>query len=170
MVSIIQFDLIQLLDSASPWALLTFGLTLVIADILFAQTEFLGWTGATIMAMGFLLSIGLPSNAVLYCAPFLLAAFIVLAKRFIGSSRERGTGSRSINDPVGSIGQVFSVNAKSTAEGRCRIPGRGEWSFRSDGDLPLAINDRVLVLRREGSTLIIEQISPPSSDLSTHKP
>lgn len=153
----LTFDLAEALGRVSPWWFLTIGVIVVLLDVFLLTVQFVAWVGMAIASLGVLAWFGVSGEPLLFSFPPLVLAWALAMRPLMLRTSEGRKGKRmNASSLVGCSGHVISVHDEFSFQGRIRIPGQGEWSVRMEGELPLTEGEPVVVVRREGITLIVK--------------
>jgi membrane protein implicated in regulation of membrane protease activity len=144
-------------QSLGPWAWIILGVILIGLELL-APGIFLIWLGLAALATGLTdaaFTLSWQASALLFAA--LSIASVLMGRVINGASVESGASDDLNRRGEALVGRVFTLAAPiSAGEGRIRV---GDSSWRVTGP-DAASGTSVRVVRVDGTTLVVEVISP----------
>lgn len=144
-----------------PWHWFVFGVVLIIAEM-FLPSFFLLWFGAAAVVVSgvvFVVPMGASGAILLWLvlsAIFCLAWFKWIQPTF-KSRTKAGLGAAVIIGEVGMITKSPSGEHAGVVRFSTPKAGASEWVCRSQGDLPLAVGERVEIVNIVGNELLVKR-------------
>ena len=150
-------QLLELIETTSPWAILAAGIVLIIVDVLVTNDSWLAWIGSAVLGVGVFNAFDAPGVVQLIAFPILVVIALVLVRPIMVRTSQPRDQSTRVEDLLGCSGTVLDIKEDSPSEGRAAMVGHGEWRIRHENGVPLCANERIWVTGIDGLTLLVSR-------------
>ena len=150
--------MVHFFDNIDPWIFLTLGVGLIIIDLLYGLL-YLSILGLCLIVNGIGSAIGLNTETRLFLMFLSALVAVPFYRRVLNKGDEGSIHTNHFTFSSDDEGKIIWVDPDDSNIGRAAISGKGEWLVRSETSDSLIINDRVAVVRKDSSVLVVTSIS-----------
>lgn len=145
----------------AAWHWLVFGVILIIAEM-FVPTFFLLWfgtAGVVVAGLAWLFKLSFTISVLIWVVLSVVfcALWFRLIQPHIKNHTQAGLGAGVIIGEIGMITKVPSIEMAGNVRFTTPKAGASEWACRSQDATPLAVGDRVMVVKIVGNELLVSK-------------